>query len=134
MKVKLFLLMMCCMGTLGAQNKLTVVVDGIENPKGQLLAGLYDEASFLKQPLKSAMVKISEETVTLVFENVPEGVYAVSVFQDEDGDYRLKAGAYGKPVEKYGVSNNARNEMGAPAYADCKFRVEEDSVIYITLF
>ncbi len=134
MKARLFLLMMCCIGTLSAQHKVTVIVDGIENVKGQLLAGLYAEADFLKKPTFGAIGKVTEETVTVVFESIPAGEYAVSVFHDENSNYKMDTGAYGKPIEKYGVSNNVRNEMGPPAYAACKFRVEEDSTIYITLF
>ncbi len=134
MKTKLFLLMMCCIGTLSAQNKVTVVIDGIENVKGQLLAGLYSEADFLKKPTFGAITKVTEETATVVFENVPTGEYAVSVFHDENENFKMEIGTYGKPIEKYGVSNNVRNEMGPPTYNECKFSIEEDSTIYITLF
>lgn len=126
--------MMICFGSLHAQNKLTIVIDGIENAKGQMMAGLYNEASFLKKPINGSMVKVTEETVTIVMENIPTGEYAVSVFHDENSNFKMDTGAYGKPTEKYGVSNNVRNEMGPPAFADCKFRIEEDSTIYITLF
>ncbi len=134
MKTRLFLLMMCCISTLSAQNKVTVIVDGIENVKGQLLAGLYVEADFLKKPTFGSIAKVTEETVTVVFENIPIGEYAVSVFHDENVNFKMDTGAYGKPTEKYGVSNNIHNEMGPPSYAECKFLVEEDSTIYITLF
>ena len=45
----------------------------------------------------------------------------------------LDTGTYGIPVEKTGSSNNAKGAYGPPTFDDCKFTVEEDTVIYITL-
>ncbi|MDR3286312.1 MAG: DUF2141 domain-containing protein [Prevotellaceae bacterium] len=36
-------------------------------------------------------------------------------------------------MEKTGFSNNAKGKMGTPPFSECKFTVDDDTVIYITL-
>jgi len=135
MRTFLFLSMMLAASIAGAQNKLTVVVDGIEKSEGTVLVAVFDSINYLKQPLYYGMVKIEEgeEEVTVAIENVAPGKYAATVFQDENGNNKMDTGAYGIPVEKFGFSNNAKVEMGPPSFQDCMFSVEEDTEINITL-
>ncbi|GHV56907.1 hypothetical protein FACS1894182_04480 [Bacteroidia bacterium] len=133
MKAKILLLMLLVAGTLSAQNKLTLVVDGIENVKGHLMVALYDKDNFRKKPVSAQLVKVEAETVVVVFENIPAGEYAVSLFQDENDNGKLDTGLFGIPTEKYGFSNNAKGQYGPPSYNDCRFIIEEDTEIVITL-
>ena len=127
------LMLLFATSALSAQYKLTIVVDGIENVKGQLMVGVYNQNSFMKAaPIASDMVKIDGETITVELKNIAVGEYAVSLFQDENENYELDMGTFG-PTEKYGFSNNAKGKMGPPSFADCKFKVEEDTIIYITI-
>ncbi|MDR2086592.1 MAG: DUF2141 domain-containing protein, partial [Dysgonamonadaceae bacterium] len=61
------------------------------------------------------------------------GDYAVSIFHDENDNYKLDTGMFGIPVEKTGFSNNAKGVMGPPKFKDCVVKIEEDLVIYISL-
>jgi uncharacterized protein (DUF2141 family) len=76
---------------------------------------------------------LDNEEITVVLENVAPGEYAVSIFHDENDNGKLDRGTYGIPVEKTGSSNNAKGTYGPPTFDDCKFTVEEDTVIYVTL-
>ena len=135
MRTILFLAMMLAASVVGAQNKLTVVVDGIEKSNGQILVAVYDSVNFLKQPLYYGLAKVEQgqEEVTIVIENVAAGKYAVSLFHDENDNNQLDTGSYGIPVEKYGFSNNARGNMGPPTFQECRINVEEDTEINITV-
>jgi uncharacterized protein (DUF2141 family) len=134
MKTKLFLLMLFAASTLSAQSRLTVVIDGIEEIKGQLQIAVYNEAGFLKKPIDYQIKDIEDETITIVFDSIPQGEYAISTFQDENSNSKLDSGTFGIPTEKYGFSNNAKGKMGPPAFKDCMIKVEEeDTVVYITL-
>jgi len=136
MRTFLFLSMMLAASIVGAQNKLTVVVDGIVNPKGKMVVAVFDSVNYLKQPAYVGMVKIEEgqEEVTVVIENVASGNYALTIFQDENDNNKLDTGAYGAPLEKFGFSNNALVTMsGPPTFQDCMITVEEDTEINITL-
>jgi len=135
MRTFLFLSMMLVASVVGAQNKLTVTVDGIVNPKGKIWVAVFDSINFLKQPAYYGMVNIEEgqEEVTVVIDSVASEKYAVTLFQDENGNNKLDTGAYGIPTEKYGFSNNFQPVMGPPTFQDCMFIVEEDTEINITL-
>ncbi|MDR0543278.1 MAG: DUF2141 domain-containing protein [Dysgonamonadaceae bacterium] len=133
MKAKIFLLMLLAASTLSAQNKLTVVVEGIEDVTGHLMVGLYTKDNFRKKPVAGQRVEVKAETVTVVFEDIPDGEYAVSLFHDENGNGKLDTGLFGIPVEKYGFSNNAKGQYGPPSYEDCRFVIEEDMKIVISL-
>jgi len=135
MRTILFLAMMLAASIVGAQNKLTVVVDGIEKSNGKILVAVYDSSNFLKQPLHAglAIVKPGLEEVTIVIEDIASGQYAVAIIHDENDNNKLDTGPYGIPIEKYGFSNNVVGKMGAPEFRDCVIDVEEDVEINITL-
>jgi len=118
-----------------AQNKLTVVVDGIENPKGQVLVGVYDSTNFIKKHLYYGIAKVkkNKNSVTVVIKNIPPGKYAVATFHDENNNYKLDTGSFGIPTEKYGFSNNVRGKKGAPAYRDCAINIKDNTKINITV-
>jgi uncharacterized protein (DUF2141 family) len=133
MKKSLFMLALLAASALNAQNKLTVAIDGIEKLKGQILVGVYDSAGFLRKPVYVGMVKADKDEVRVVIDSVATGKYAVSIFHDDNDNYKLDTGQFGIPVEKTGFSNNAKGKAGPPKFEDCAFKIEEDSVIYITL-
>ena len=135
MRTILFLAMMLAASVVSAQNKLTVVVDGIENSKGTILVAVYDSTFVMEHPLYYGMANVEKdaEEVSVVIENVAPGKYAAAVIHDENGNFKLDTGAYGKPIEQYGFSNNAEVKMGPPSFQDCMFVVEEDTEINITL-
>ena len=124
MKTKLFLLMMCIAGIVNAQNNLTIVVTGIKNPEGNVLVAMYGKDNFMKNPSYVGYAKVEGETVNVVIKDIKPGEYAISLFQDENGNQKLDMGTFG-PTEKYGFSNNAVIKMGPPKYDDCKFIVEK---------
>ncbi len=120
-------------GTLSAQHKLTVTVSGMNNLKGQLLVAVYDEAGFLKKYTYGKMAGVDAETMQVVIDSVASGVYAISAFQDENGNNRLDTGAFGIPTEPCAFSNNAKGYYGPPKFDDCAFKVEGDTEVEIML-
>ncbi|MDR1764253.1 MAG: DUF2141 domain-containing protein [Dysgonamonadaceae bacterium] len=136
MKSKILALMLLfAAGTLGAQTKLTVEIRGIKEAKGQIMAAVFAENGFLKQPVDAKIVKIEGETASVVFDKIAAGDYAVAVFQDTNENYRLEQGENGIPTEPWGFSNNFVPKTGAPTFFDLKFAVkpDEETVETITL-
>jgi uncharacterized protein (DUF2141 family) len=64
----------------------------------------------------TAVVPISDGQAFTVFEEVPAGPFAISVFHDEDDDGELDSVALGIPSEAYGFSGDARNIFGPPSF------------------
>ncbi len=110
---------------LQAQNTVTVTMTDFDNDKGTALVGLYDSAeNFLEKEFMSQKSKIDNETATVTFSDVPDGVYAVSCFHDEDDNEKLNLFMGMMPTEDYGTSNNAPSKFGPPKWKDAKFEVK----------
>jgi uncharacterized protein (DUF2141 family) len=59
-----------------------------------------------------------------LFPEIPEGVYAVAVCHDEDGNGECAVNLLGLPKEGVGVSNDVLRRLGPPRFEDAKFRLE----------
>jgi uncharacterized protein (DUF2141 family) len=139
MKNKFFLIIfiLCAIQTSKAQKEtfnLTVNISGLNSSDGNLLVGIYNKKeSFLKKPIKSAIVKVESKKALVLFRNLPKGIYAVSFVHDENDNKKMDTNFIGIPKEDYGCSNNAIGFMGPPKYKDAKFVLEEDKTIEINL-
>ncbi len=102
---------------------LQVVVTGSENTKGEVMVAVCTEREFL-QPTCTwhgrAPAHPGPVTVTI---EVPQGVYAVQAFQDQDRNGEVTMNAIGMPAEPLGFSNNPRVRFSAPRFADCAIKV-----------
>lgn len=62
------------------------------------------------------------------------GRYAVSVYQDVNGNHHLDRGLFGIPKEPVGASNNPKPSFGPPHFDPCAFQMNQtDRTISITL-
>eukprot|EP01093_Parvamoeba_rugata_P000161 TRINITY_DN1014_c0_g3_i1.p1 TRINITY_DN1014_c0_g3~~TRINITY_DN1014_c0_g3_i1.p1 ORF type:complete len:109 (-),score=14.20 TRINITY_DN1014_c0_g3_i1:5-331(-) len=69
---------------------VTVTVTNANNDKGRMFIALYNtETGFLKENYKSHISVIENKRSTVTFEGIPEGVYAVSVFHDENDNGKM---------------------------------------------
>ncbi len=120
-----------------AQNSVEVTITGFNSNDGAALIGLYDsESKWLKQIYKSHKSEIIGNKATAVFEDLPDGEYAISAFHDEDndGEFDMILGFY--PSEDYASSNNAPAKFGPPKWKDAKFNLNNNSkeIQNITIF
>ena len=75
---------------------------------------------------------IDDHTCRYTFKNIPKGVYAISLFHDENDNGTMDTNFVGIPKEAYGCSNNAKGFMGPPKWQDAKFEIN-DQVITQTI-
>lgn len=117
---------------------VVLTIDGIQLKKGgELSAGIFKKETFpkVRQQFIGKEVSVNAGTMTIVFENVPEGMYAVAVFQDIDANKDLKTNFVGLPQEPIGFSQDARISFGPPSFEDAKFEVQagQQTKLKITL-
>lgn len=113
---------------------LTIEVRDIEKVEGQLYVAIYhSEETFMKKPLAAFRVEVKDKVASLPCTGLPAGTYAVSLFQDENGNGKLDTGAFGIPTEKFAFSNDAEGIMGPPTYKKCSFTFSEDTTLVIHL-
>lgn len=82
---------------------LTLEVRDIDRPQGFLYVAFYSSPdNFLKKPLTGFRVEVKDKTVTVPCEGLPEGTYALALFQDlnengtlDTGNLRHSSGTYG---------------------------------------
>lgn len=83
---------------------LHVTVDGISPAEGNLIVGVYDEATFTlapDTPLFMQTVVNAHGSATVVFDRLPPGTYALKAVQDVNRDGRAS------PGEPVAISNGA---------------------------
>ena len=114
---------------------LTVNVSDVEKGKGHLMIALYKSEEDYKSGKASFYTKVEalNGQEIAVFENLPDGEYAIKMYQDENDNNKMDFNMVGIPKEGYGFSNNV-GMFGAPEYTEAKFSVKESTAIEIDLF
>ena len=75
--------------------------------------------------LQQADIDAQTNSAQFVLQGIPYGVYAVSVFHDENLNGKLDKNFVGAPKEGYGASNNPRKRMGPPPFSEASFAVNQ---------
>lgn len=108
---------------------ILVNIENLNSNNGHVYISLYNtEDSFLSKGYKSAIIDIENKSCSITFEAIPNGIYAISFFHDENENKKMDTNFMGIPKEDYGCSNNATGFMGPPKWEDAKFEVNNKSV------
>ena len=119
-----------------AENKIVVQVANFENNKGVGVVCLYNNNAAFSgkgEPVKKLFVTPVNNAATAVFENVPEGTYAVSVIHDANNNNKFDTNFLGIPTEGYGASKNKLPFAAAPKFDANKFTVAPNSTTTCTI-
>ncbi|WP_347084338.1 DUF2141 domain-containing protein [Bacteroides uniformis] len=99
-----------------------------------LYVAIYNsEETFMKKPLTAFRIDVKDTSLSIPCQGLPTGTYAISLFQDENGNGKLDTAVFGIPTEKYGFSNDAQGVMGLPSYDKCSFTFSGDTTLVIHL-
>jgi uncharacterized protein (DUF2141 family) len=119
-----------------SESELKITITNIYPVKGELYIAVYDNADDYMDIEKIAFHKIhpvNGETELVIISGVPDGEYAVSVFQDLNGNGELDTSSIGFPREPFGFSNDAMGSFGPPKFRKAKFTVSGNTSISIEL-
>ena len=106
--------------------RIIVTVTGLKSAAGGVYVGLYATPSkFLNGTQVDAMRKVRASTgpVTVVFDNLAPGTYAVGAYHDENNNDHLDTDFVGLPVEGYALSNGVRAVMSKPTFQQAAFTI-----------
>jgi uncharacterized protein (DUF2141 family) len=111
-----------------ARARLTVVVSGIAESRGQLLVTVFHSAQGwpkAQHAAASARVPARAGTQEVRFEDLPPGPCAVSVVHDLDGNGKLTMRwfPYPRPAEPTAASNGATGTLGPPSFERARFEL-----------
>ncbi len=103
---------------------LTLELTDLDSDEGQLMVGLYDTAgNWLSKNYKGELISIIDGRATVIFKDIPYGVYAASAVHDKDKNNKLNTGMFGIPSEPYASSRGAKGRFGPPKWEDAKFEL-----------
>jgi uncharacterized protein (DUF2141 family) len=101
-------------------------IEGLHSDRGQVVCALFSVASDFPKRIDRAFARTTGQIVarhaSCEFLNVPAGIYAISVFHDENLNGRLDTNWLGIPREGVGASNNPKPRMGPPKFAAAEFQ------------
>lgn len=114
-----------------ALTDVSMVVTGLRNAKGQVLACLTAEPKGFpdcrKDPAAKQAIVPAASTVRIDFGAVPAGRYAISMIHDENANRKMDM-ALMMPKEGYGFSRDAPVRMGPPKFEKAAFDVAGNAV------
>jgi len=103
--------------------ELEVKFTEIDRPVGQLMVALYDSADAYNndgKPFKYATVEAIGDSVTVNFNELPSGTYALKLLHDINSNGKMDINAMGLPQDGYGFSNNV-GMYGIPPFEAAAF-------------
>lgn len=104
---------------------ITVTVNNLTSDKGIAAFALHTKDTFMKgEGVLNVESTIKEGKVTVTFENVKPGEYAIIGLHDANENGRMDYRENGMPLEGFGTSNNLMS-FGPPQYQDAKFNVAD---------
>ena len=108
------------------ENLVHVEISGLRNDKGQVRCALFSSAIDFPKKTEKAVAQaksdISRGNAVCEFAGIASGMYAVSVFHDENSNGKLDTNVMGIPREGVGASNNAKGHFGPPKFAAAAFQ------------
>jgi uncharacterized protein (DUF2141 family) len=107
---------------------ITVTIDNVTSDKGKVIMSLHTSETFMKgKGIMDAETEIKDGKVTITFENVLPGEYAVLAMHDANDNKRMDFQENGMPTESFGMSNNPM-AFGPPQYDEAKFKVNGENL------
>ena len=119
---------------LQAQNTINVDISGFETDKGKARIGLFNEKeTFLREANWKQFSGINNNNATATFTDIPDGIYAISVYHDENDNEKLDLIMGMIPKEDTGTSNNPKAKMGPPKWEESIFELKEGHVVNLKI-
>lgn len=110
-------------------HKLSIHISGISKIKGSLFIAIFrptDDFPVFGKQFKGIIKEVEGKSQNYTFDDLPEGEYALAIYQDENRNKILDKNLLGIPTEIYGFSNNARRTFSAPSFQEAKFKLNKD--------
>ena len=113
---------------------VTVTIENVLSDEGTLLVSLHTKDTFMKGPgIIDLAEKAQKGAVTLTFEDVMPGTYAIMAMHDANDNKRMDYQDNGMPKESYGMSGNDMT-MGPPTFDSAKFEVTDQNLEFTVRF
>ena len=104
--------------------EVTVTLTNVRADAGDLYVSLQSEAQFMQEDAVTGemLANPQDDTVTVTFDDVPDGQYALMVWHDIDGDGEFSMGPMG-PTDGWAMIG-ASDLRGMPTFAAQSFTLD----------
>jgi uncharacterized protein (DUF2141 family) len=106
-----------------SNSSLSVTINGLKNQRGQVCLSLFSGGrgfpTSSDRAVAARCVKLENAPVTVKFENLKSGNYAIAAYHDANNDGVLNRNLLGIPTEQFGFSQNPKILTGPPKFGDC---------------
>jgi len=118
-------------------DEIRIVVNGVRNQKGTVNCWLWagtnaDQFPRTGTELHKISVPIRDGKGVCEFKALPAGVYAATVFHDENRNGKFDR-RFGYPLEGYGFTNNVKPTLKAPSFDQCEVRYAGKGVLTLSV-
>ena len=116
--------------------QLTIKIENIEVVEGYISIGVFNASdTFLKKgsTFKKYKIAVEDSIETIIIDDLPRGEYAFILYHDKNSDGKMNRKFIGIPKEPFGFSNNVRPKLSKPTFEACKFHLEDNLAMQITL-
>ena len=111
--------------TISEAQTLKIEISNIQKHGGVVNIAIFDkESDWMDTPMQTTTVETESDSEVVSFE-LPYGSYAVSVFQDVDGNNELDTNFMGIPKEPIAFGNNYK-PFGKPKFKDAALNFDKD--------
>lgn len=115
-----------------ANNTLEVRITNIELIEGELYLSLTSDSTQFPMDIIDEKfrktIKVDHSEMLISFSSLPEGFYALAIFQDLNGNGELDTKKFGIPAEPFAFSNAALRKFAPPYFEQAKFEISGDQV------
>lgn len=115
----------------------TLVITNVKNTQSTIHIGFYGENTDFPTQKKHSFAKqfIPDKSgeITISWNDIPEGDYALAVYQDLNNSDKMETNLFGYPKEPFGFSNNFMSKVRAPKFKECKIHISNGSKHQINL-
>tara|TARA_B100000900_G_scaffold410553_1_gene428549 strand:- start:467 stop:964 length:498 start_codon:yes stop_codon:yes gene_type:complete len=117
---------------------LLVEVTGFENLDGDIAIAIYNSSETFNSETtyyRDSAVTVSANSITIHFDYMDPGTYAISVLHDTDQSGDMGMGGLFNliPQEGFGFSNNPEIGFSEPKFDVCKFELEEGLIVFVPI-
>jgi uncharacterized protein (DUF2141 family) len=109
-----------------AQNPLKIQIANLYSTSAKVYISVCTKTKDFPKDQKQVKGFVIEpkgkKELSITIDDLPYGQYAITTFQDMDGDEQLSTGFFGAPKEPCGFSNNFKPKFKAPTWDDCVFQ------------
>jgi len=112
---------------------LSIQINNIKNNKGYIYISIYKNSNNFLDKNKAYKTIILKSSTNLNYNlDLKSGVYAVSIFHDENSNGILDRNFFHFPKEGYGFSTNPFL-FGKPTFSDAEFPLKDNQSIIIKM-